>query len=50
MCNSLALRTGSPQSISYNYSLPQSPAPVQISQFANSNIPEAEPDIEDAQE
>lgn len=44
--DSPALRTGPPRSISYNYSLPQSPASRQTPQFANSDIPEDDPQVE----
>jgi phospholipase D1/2 len=44
-----ALRTGPPRSISYNYSLPQSPESRQTSHYANGDIPEVVPEAEDTE-
>jgi phospholipase D1/2 len=49
LCDSPALRTGPPRSISYNYSLPQSPGSRQTSHYANGDIPEAEREAGDTE-
>jgi phospholipase D1/2 len=49
LSDSPALRTGPPRSISYNYSIPQSPESRQTSHYANGDIPEVVPEAEDTE-